>query len=107
MVFSSLIQYATVGYFSASTNRQNPPINTVISDDVKKSAERNFDNKISPNGLFLTKIRIQVTRDPSRIDKYSRFLFPMVYSIFNLLYWTIYLNISSETIKDLIKADDV
>jgi hypothetical protein len=39
---------------------------------------------------------------PSDIDKYSRILFPVSFTCFNLMYWIIYLNISEETVPDLV-----
>ncbi len=39
---------------------------------------------------------------PSDIDKYSRILFPVSFTCFNLMYWIIYLNISEEIVPDLV-----
>ena len=39
---------------------------------------------------------------PSDIDKYSRVLFPVSFTCFNLMYWIIYLNISEEVVPDLV-----
>ncbi len=39
---------------------------------------------------------------PSDIDKYSRILFPVSFTCFNLMYWIIYLNISEEVVPDLV-----
>ena len=39
---------------------------------------------------------------PSDIDKYSRVLFPVSFTCFNLMYWIIYMNISEEVVPDLV-----
>ena len=39
---------------------------------------------------------------PSDIDKYSRVLFPVSFTCFNLMYWIIYLHISEEIVPDLV-----
>ena len=39
---------------------------------------------------------------PSDIDKYSRVLFPVSFTCFNLMYWIIYLHISEELVPDLV-----
>ncbi|KAH7645589.1 gamma-aminobutyric acid receptor subunit beta-like isoform x2 [Dermatophagoides farinae] len=51
----------------------------------------------NPNKLFGV--------SPSDIDKYSRVVFPVCFVCFNLMYWVIYLHISSQMIEDLIPAN--
>lgn len=51
----------------------------------------------NPNKLFGV--------SPSDIDKYSRVVFPVCFVCFNLMYWVIYLHISSQLIEDLIPAN--
>lgn len=51
----------------------------------------------NPNKLFGV--------SPSDIDKYSRVVFPVCFVCFNLMYWIIYLHISSQTTEDLVPAE--
>jgi hypothetical protein len=110
MVFASLIEYATVGYFEFKQDHQ---INDVINDKSEKQKTIIIDD--NEEKTFIKLLRSQLlsaippirgTRDPNRIDKYSRWVFPIIYFIFNLIYWTTYMYISSENINDLITATD-
>jgi hypothetical protein len=108
MVFASLIEYATVGYFEFK--QEDHQIYHLINDKSEKqiiddNEEKNFI-KLLRNQLLGAIPPIRGTRDPNRIDKYSRWVFPIVYFIFNLIYWTICMYISSENINDLITATD-
>ena len=40
---------------------------------------------------------------PSDIDKYSRIFFPVSFICFSLMYWIIYLHVSDEIARDLIR----
>jgi hypothetical protein len=110
MVFGSLLQYATVGYFESSTKGTdkrfaiNPVLtaseNRDLTDSKRGSSE--IGGKIRP-GLFY---QIISRHSASRTDKVSRWVFPAVFLVFNLLYWSIYLRLSHETIDDLFTAHD-
>jgi hypothetical protein len=38
----------------------------------------------------------------SDIDKYSRVIFPVSFTCFQLMYWVIYQHLSDETVEDLV-----
>ena len=105
MVFASLLEYATVGYFESTTkaDSQQISINSVAipSHNDEKSSEQG--DKRMRTGLFY---QIVSRKSASKTDKYSRWIFPMVFFSFNVLYWTIYMNLSSEIVNDLIKVKD-
>ncbi|XP_074597248.1 gamma-aminobutyric acid receptor subunit beta-like [Brevipalpus obovatus] len=50
--------------------------------------------KVNPRGTNLNKL---LGVSPSDIDKYSRVIFPVCFTCFNLMYWIIYLHIANES----------
>ena len=42
-----------------------------------------------------------LSTEPDAIDQSSRVLFPLLFTIFNILYWIIYQSVSSSTLEEL------
>lgn len=86
MVFLSLIEYATVGFFE--TKRQGKPT-VSLTPTENKAADR--------NGKFIDSAEYdhlkfpEQMRDSSWIDKLSRLAFPTVFIFFNLIYASVFL----------------
>uniref|UniRef100_A0AC35G5N9 Uncharacterized protein n=1 Tax=Panagrolaimus sp. PS1159 TaxID=55785 RepID=A0AC35G5N9_9BILA len=47
---------------------------------------------LSPAEPFTTRHRLKIFH-PSKIDLYSRFVFPIFFLLFNIGYWSVYLNV--------------
>lgn len=105
MVFLSLIEYATVGFFESSRSHDKHESSpcykmTERHDDQQpsqtnvKDANNNKENKTierrhyyqedTRSGLFRT--GSMNFRDSSCIDKFSRVIFPIVFFVFNIIY---------------------
>lgn len=48
-------------------------------------------NIAAPAEPFVSRRKSMIPR-PSKIDLYSRFVFPMIFLTFNAVYWSVYLN---------------
>jgi hypothetical protein len=86
---------------------------TSVAKSTKKQKAMIIDDNEEKNFIKLLRSQllsvippIRGTRDPNRIDKYWRWVFPIAYFIFNLIYWTICTYISSENINHLITTTD-
>ena len=84
MVFASLIQYAVVGYFTAKM------VNKITSKTNNQSVW------MKDNG------ELDVKKYQTKIDLYSRSIFPSIYIVFNLFYWASYLSFSTIDIDGII-----
>uniref|UniRef100_A0A3B4A2R9 Gamma-aminobutyric acid (GABA) A receptor, alpha 5 n=1 Tax=Periophthalmus magnuspinnatus TaxID=409849 RepID=A0A3B4A2R9_9GOBI len=97
-VFSALIEFATVNYF---TKRSWKP-NNVCSAGVNYTPNLTKDVSIATiSNMTSVPLRGSESRmiDPkktynsvSKIDKMSRIVFPVLFGTFNLVYWATYLN---------------
>ena len=98
MVFASLIEYATVGYYETSPKPENYINNNDSNDNTQQPVKDEAIININP---------ITGKRDPSKIDKSCRWIFPLVFIVFNLFYWSIniYLNIKYK-FKGMITPKD-
>ncbi|CAG2168954.1 unnamed protein product, partial [Oppiella nova] len=113
MVFGSLIEYATVGYFESSVKGLDKYLNNVINTSKATGDEKSATNpETEANGVVVKPMRtgmffeVVSRKSASTTDKYSRCVFPVVFVVFNVMYWVIYLNLSRETITDLVLAKD-
>ncbi|CAG2117254.1 unnamed protein product, partial [Medioppia subpectinata] len=110
MVFGSLIEYATVGYFeSFIKGRDRYSVSAVINPSTGAEGKAsnigaNYELNAAPSGVSY---QVLYWKSASITDKYSRLIFPTVFIVFNVFYWVIYLHLSRETITDLITAEDV
>ena len=110
MVFASLIEYAIVGYYETSPKPENYNINREIITNIKETNDKTqqpVKRKSFANRLIHTINPITGKRDPSKIDKSCRWIFPLVFIVFNLFYWSIniYLNIKYK-FKGMITLKD-
>ncbi|XP_038673565.1 gamma-aminobutyric acid receptor subunit alpha-5 [Scyliorhinus canicula] len=118
-VFSALIEFATVNYFTKrSWAWDGKKAMEALQSKKKETLARNMNNAYAIGGMAYTP---NITKDPvipsiskstavqmraeekaaeikksynsvSKIDKMSRVVFPVLFGIFNLVYWATYLN---------------
>src|SRR5699024_6865408 len=91
MVFLSLIEYATVGFFESKRQCKLAP--ECSGEDLAKDGDSGVVGGKFANGnpdLMGRKFRAQL-RDSSWIDNLSRLVFPTVFILFNLIYASVFL----------------
>ena len=88
--------------FSGSTSRLLPATANHTAGQHARPPEELLLHQAPP--LLQCKKNLQKMGgiSPSDIDKYSRILFPVSFTCFNLMYWIIYMNISEEQVPDLV-----
>uniref|UniRef100_A0A452SV72 Gamma-aminobutyric acid type A receptor subunit alpha3 n=1 Tax=Ursus americanus TaxID=9643 RepID=A0A452SV72_URSAM len=127
-VFSALIEFATVNYFTkrswaweaAPTKKTSTTFNIVgttypinlakdtefstISKGAAPSASSTPTIIASPKTTYVqdTPTETKTYNSVSKVDKISRIIFPVLFAIFNLVYWATYVNRES-AIKGMIR----
>ncbi|XP_065325902.1 gamma-aminobutyric acid receptor subunit alpha-2-like [Pelmatolapia mariae] len=120
-VFSALIEFATVNYFtkrgwawdgkSVVTDKKKERASIVKKNNAYAVAVANYAPNVTKDSSTLPTIAKGGATDPnkpkadgkaqeskktfnsvSKIDRLSRILFPVLFGIFNLVYWATYLN---------------
>ena len=95
-------EYATVGYFEWNL-RLSQNTNLARSyDELRQDNQKSRQVSKSEGSLF----KIVGQKDASTTDKVSRWVFPIIFILFNVIYWVVYLNLSSQHFDDLIILKD-
>lgn len=92
-----MVQDGDNGSLGGGQQQQPPPSHQPPPPPPAAAGPGQHFGPKNPNKLFGV--------SPSDIDKYSRVVFPVCFVCFNLMYWVIYLHISSQLIEDLIPAN--
>ncbi|XP_051834804.1 gamma-aminobutyric acid receptor subunit alpha-6 [Antechinus flavipes] len=139
-VFSALIEFAAVNYFTNLQNQRGmqkvsrialPPVTTVpVKDEIVLHPDCNYTLKKRVSSLTLSKLPSPevkkvlsrasnpqlmpdtpssapllppATGGTSKIDQYSRILFPVAFAGFNLVYWIVYLSKDTMEVSNSIE----
>ena len=60
------------------------------------------DNGIYTSSEFMKELNKMFGMTASDIDKYSRVIFPVTFTSFQLMYWIIYQHLSDDVMEDLV-----
>ena len=101
MVFLSLIEYATVGFFESKRRTEqmetrqellNAKVSQILQPDSLQNGEKppySQSNSSSISNLKRIFSKEYLYQDTSAIDKLARFLFPVIFIAFNIIYGTV------------------
>uniref|UniRef100_A0A1I8HA54 Neur_chan_LBD domain-containing protein n=1 Tax=Macrostomum lignano TaxID=282301 RepID=A0A1I8HA54_9PLAT len=90
-VFASLLEFAVVNVYSRKdTNSTMLLLSNEKSPPPKQQQQPESAGQQSSNSAKLTSAQIISTNTARKIDKISRRLFPLMFLIFNVIYWVMY-----------------
>ena len=89
----------TASHYVTVTSQNQPRLS--LDDGDVGARERRRQQRRAKRLAGVKSRLMQVSSEPDMIDQYSRVLFPLIFVVFNILYWIIYQYISTSTLEEM------